>query len=210
MLITLLIVTNYWMKVLFTMNCKEIKIITVQISLSITIRAQWMVKYRDCESHFPIASSNLRPLCLYSLNQILENRIFTKLLISACLTHILLMIDHDSFQNQVVFCRFEKYVYIWTTFLSIWQFDTSMLYSKPDTYSARVWYYVAYTPPRCWTWHVGAPRTGHNARPPYRSVRSHSAPRRHSAARTRTSTGPWSCSGDCPPKYCSGPSPSSP
>lgn len=72
MLITLLIVTNYWMKVLFTMNCKEIKIITVQISLSITIRAQWMVKYRDCDSHFPIASSNLRPLCLYSLNQILE------------------------------------------------------------------------------------------------------------------------------------------
>lgn len=86
------------MKVLFTMNCKEIKIITVQLSLSITIRAQWMVKYRDCESHFPIASSNLRPLCLYSLNQILENRIFTKLLISACLTHILLMIDHIPFK----------------------------------------------------------------------------------------------------------------
>lgn len=99
------------MKVLFTMNCKEIKIITVQISLSITIRAQWL-SIGIVNRNFPIASSNLRSLCLYSLNQILENRIFTKLLISACLTHILLMIDHDTFQNQVVFCRFEKYVYI--------------------------------------------------------------------------------------------------
>lgn len=99
------------MKVLFTMNCKEIKIITVQISLSITIRAQWLsigIVNRIFRSRVQIFDG----LCLYSLNQILENRIFTKLLISACLTHILLMIDHDTFQNQVVFCRFEKYVYI--------------------------------------------------------------------------------------------------
>lgn len=116
MLITLLIITNYWMKVLFTMNCKEIKIITACTDIIVDYHKSSVVKYRDCESHFPIASSNLRPLCLYSLNQILENRIFTKLLISACLTHILLMIDHDTFQNQVVFCWFEKYVYIWTTF----------------------------------------------------------------------------------------------
>lgn len=71
MLITLLIVTNYWMKVLFTMNCKEMKIITVQISLSITIRAQWL-SIGIVNRNFPIASSNLRSLCLYSLNQILE------------------------------------------------------------------------------------------------------------------------------------------
>lgn len=63
------------MKVLFTMNCKEIKIITVQISLSITIRAQWLsigivnriFRSRSSTLMFIFTKSNFRKSYFYQI-----------------------------------------------------------------------------------------------------------------------------------------------